>query len=72
MLFRSKAINEMSEAEVSDKLNHMMRQSDYLGRLKDGNLYALLANTDSASAEIVKKRFLEAGFSSEIREEVVA
>ena len=66
------AINEMSEAVAMDKLNHMMRQSDYLGRLKDGKLYALLANTDSASAEIVKKRFLEAGFSSEIREEVVA
>lgn len=71
-LLSVEAITEMSEAEISDKLNHMMRQSDYLGRLKDGKLYALLANTDSASAEIVKKRFLEAGFSSEIREEVVA
>lgn len=61
---------DMAESEVSDKLNALVRQSDYLGRLMDGKLYALLANTDSASAEIVKKRFQEAGFSCEIQEGV--
>ena len=61
---------DMSESEVSKVLNPMVRQSDYLGRLRDGRLYALLANTDSASAEIVKKRFEDAGFACEIQEEV--
>lgn len=51
---------------ISKKLRH----SDFLGELNDGNLYALLANTNEIDAQLVMKRFEESGFKSAIREEL--
>jgi len=43
-----------------------LRQTDYLGTMKDGKLYALLVNTEKEEAAIVMERFLQAGYESEI------
>lgn len=43
-----------------------LRQTDYLGTMKDGKLYVLLVNTEKEEAAIVMERFLEAGYESEI------
>jgi nucleoside-diphosphate-sugar epimerase len=50
-------------------IGEMMRQTDYLGKLSNGGLYALLSNTDSKDADFVTQRFLEAGYKSIIWEE---
>lgn len=62
---------ELSQKEVSDRLSSMMRQSDYLGRMQDGEIYALLANTNSKAAEMVCIRFREAGFDCQIQEDII-
>lgn len=51
-------------------LSKKLRQTDFIGILDDGNLYALLANTNEKDAELVMARFAESGFESEIREEL--
>ncbi len=63
--------------EVSDKdyekagevLSNMLRKTDYLGKLEDEKLYALLSNTSKTDSELVIKRFHEAGYQSEICED---
>lgn len=62
---------ELSQKEVSDRLSGMMHQSDYLGRLEDEGIYALLANTNSNAAEMVCVRFREAGFACQIQEDIM-
>ena len=47
-----------------------LRQSDYMGNLKDGGLYVLLANTNREEAGIVVQRFAEKGYKSQIVERV--
>lgn len=49
-------------------LSARLRQTDYLGTLKDGRLYALLANTNETDAGYVIQRFAELGFVSSITE----
>ncbi len=61
----------MTDSEASKAISSMVRQSDYLGKLKDGKLYALLANTNNNDAEFVKKRFFEKGFPCQVEEEIV-
>ena len=56
--------------ESGDKLAGLMRQSDYIGKMSDGRLCALLSNTDSKDAEFVIKRFGNTGYKSVIREDV--
>lgn len=56
--------------EAGEILHKKLRQSDYLGTLRDGNLYALLANTDLNAAEIVVSRFREIGYETQIVEEI--
>ncbi len=51
--------------EVGLVLMSNLRQSDYLGTLKDGKLYVLLTNTDREEAKIVIARFAGAGYQSE-------
>lgn len=51
-------------------LSKKLRQTDFIGILDDGRLYALLANTNEKDAELVMARFAECGFESEIREEL--
>lgn len=51
-------------------LSGMMRQSDYLGELPDGKMYALLANTSAEDAGMVVERFRSAGFPCRMKEEM--
>lgn len=50
-------------------LTKLMRQSDYIGKLEDGNLYALLSNTENKDADFVIRRFAEVGYKSWIKED---
>ena len=52
--------------EAGKKLSQKLRQSDYIGTLEDGGLYALLPNTSSENASYVIKRFKEVGYNSSI------
>ena len=58
--------NRQEEAAVA--LTKLMRQSDYIGKLSDGHLYALLSNTESKDAEFVIRRFADVGYKSWIKE----
>lgn len=44
-----------------------MRQTDYMGVLKDGGLYVLLSNTDEEHAQGVMERFRTSGYESHPR-----
>lgn len=55
---------------VGKKLAEMLRQTDYIGTLSDGRLYTLLANTTGKDAVFVINRFKEAGYETEVVEEV--
>lgn len=59
---------KLSDEEVNTGLARLVRQSDYVGRSSDGFIRVLLANTDSAGAGYVKKRFEEAGFGCQVEE----
>ena len=52
-------------------MSKKLRQSDFLGQLQDGKLYALLANTNEQDAQLVMARFSESGYESEIKEELI-
>ena len=56
--------------EAGKVLKGNLRQSDYMGNLKDGGLYVLLANTNREEAGIVVQRFAEKGYKSQIVERV--
>ena len=56
--------------KCGDELAKLMRQSDYIGKLSDGKLYALLSNTDGKDAEYVIRRFANTGYKSVIREDI--
>lgn len=61
---------EISREEAAGVLSGMMRQSDYLGELSDGKMYALLANTSAEDAGMVVERFRSAGFPCRMKEEM--
>lgn len=48
-------------------LGRNMRQTDYMGMLKDGGLYVLLSNTDEEHAGGVIERFQNSGYASQPR-----
>lgn len=52
--------------EAGQALAAKLRQSDYIGTMKDGCLYALLSNTNSSDARIVMERFEQVGYASEM------
>lgn len=52
--------------ETGGMLAGKLRQTDYIGTLSDGGLYALLPNTANEDAHYVIKRFADAGFDSNI------
>ncbi len=54
--------------EVGAILSKKLRQSDFLGELGQGDLYALLANTNEKDAHWVMDRFAELGYKSQIKE----
>lgn len=61
---------EVPEAETGQRIGKQIRQSDFIGELKEGQLYVLLANTNSKDAQMVANRFREDGFACEIQEEM--
>lgn len=63
-------LGEVSLEEAGKRLGAQMRQSDFLGELQEGTVYALLANTRPKDAAIVLQRFRDGGFSCRITEEV--
>lgn len=50
--------------KTGEQIEKMLRRTDYLGVLNDGNLYVLLANTTIDEAQIVIQRFIDAGVRS--------
>lgn len=54
--------------EAGEALGKLMRQTDYLGKMADDHLYALLSNTDPRDADYVIQRFADTGYESWIRE----
>ncbi len=56
--------------KAAEVLKDNLRQSDYMGKLKDGELYVLLSNTNHVEAGVVVHRFLEHGYQSEIMEKI--
>lgn len=63
-------LGEVSLEEAGKRLGAQMRQSDFLGELQDGMVYALLANTRPKDAAVVLQRFRDSGFNCRITEEV--
>ena len=61
-------VQEKDYMESAKLLGSKLRQSDYIGTLPDGGLYALLANTNNSDAEYVIRRFAELGYESGIAE----
>ena len=53
---------------ASEIIIKKLRQTDYIGTLKDGGLYVLLANTNSSDVQFVIKRLEEAGYASSVVE----
>ncbi len=68
--FLKVVVDAEEQEQAGIDITKKLRQTDYLGRLEDGNLYILLANADEASADYVIKRLEEAGYKSEIQEEL--
>lgn len=60
----------MTKTRTSQELSPLVRQTDYLGELEDGKIYALLSNTSTSDAEFVRKRFIEKGFPCQIEEDI--
>lgn len=56
--------------EAGTALVKKLRTSDFLG-IYEGNLYALLSNTDKDDASFVINRFDEVGYKSKIEEDIV-
>ncbi len=52
--------------EAGKLLMGKLRQTDYIGTLSDGGLYALLSNTNMQDAQFVIKRFADIGYESHI------
>lgn len=53
---------------VAKELETSIRQTDYLGVLENGKLYALLSNTNEDNAQGVMERFQSAGYDSLLKE----
>lgn len=59
-------VDLVHQDEAGQALAAKLRQSDYIGTMKDGCLYALLSNTNSTDAQIVMDRFKQVGYASEM------
>lgn len=59
-------VDSVRQDEAGQVLSAKLRQSDYIGTMKDGCLYALLSNTSNEDARIVMERFKQAGYASEM------
>ena len=54
--------------KVADTLGGAIRQTDYLGILEGGKLYALLSNTNRENVGGIVERFKSAGYDSRVEE----
>ncbi len=59
-------VDAARQDEAGQALAAKLRQSDYIGTMEDGGLYALLSNTSSTDARIVMERFQQVGYASEM------
>lgn len=59
-------VDTARQDEAGQALAAKLRQSDYIGTMEDGGLYALLSNTSSTDARIVMERFQQVGYASEM------
>ena len=57
-------IGDTDLTQAAHALGRNMRQTDYMGLLADGRLYALLSNTDEKNAGYVMERFKNSGYES--------
>ncbi|OXM86663.1 NAD-dependent epimerase/dehydratase family protein [Paenibacillus rigui] len=64
-------VNFIHQEEKLNLIQRSLRESDYLGLGKSGQLLALLANSSKGDTEIVRKRLAEQGVDSIICEEEV-
>lgn len=62
-------VNKKNLEDISNKLEKMLRETDYLG-YDQSKLLVLLSNTDEADLPIILKRFYHAGFDLSIDEQV--
>jgi len=67
-LLKITGVREYDRREAARALSAQMRQTDYLG-IFQGDLYALLSNTDNEGARSVIERFMAKGYHSELKEE---
>lgn len=75
---RSKGLTDFTLLEIDthgepyenaeQTLANAIRETDYLGILQDGKLYALLTNTTAESSGFVIERFKNSGYDSRIKE----
>lgn len=54
--------------EAGNDIVKILRNTDYLGQLADGNLYILLSNTNTENASFVTERLQKIGYPAVIRE----
>lgn len=57
-----------SYEKAAEELGSSIRQTDYLGVLETGKLYALLSNTNEDNVKGVMERFKSAGYDSVLKE----
>lgn len=62
------ATGDMKMSDAILAVQSGLRQNDYFGSLDDGNIYALLSNTDVEAAGYVVNRFTDKGLGCEIAE----
>ena len=65
-------VSGISLEELDVKLGQLLRTTDYVGLLPEGNIQVLLANSAAKDAEFAMKRLKDAGFDCQIEEEAVA
>ena len=63
-------IGDNSVTDAGDDIVKVIRNSDYMGTLTDGNFYVLLSNTSPDNASFVINRFKEIGYPAVIQEGV--
>lgn len=61
---------DVPEIEAGQRIGKRIRQSDFIGELREGQLYVLLANTNAKDAAMVADRFRADGFDCQIQEEI--
>ncbi|MCM1100009.1 MAG: NAD(P)-dependent oxidoreductase [Clostridium sp.] len=54
--------------EVGKSIMGKLRQTDYMGTMRDGGVYVLLPNTNSKDAQPVRTRLADIGYESDIME----